>query len=58
MTQETNESVLVYVARGLARCGTTDDAQLCLNRALSVTDEFTKSEIQKAAQVLQEKVKP
>ena len=57
MTQEKDESVLVYVARGMAKCGIPDDAQFCLNRAAVATDPFTKSELQKAAQVLQGKVK-
>ncbi|MGD0784339.1 MAG: HEAT repeat domain-containing protein [Sedimentisphaerales bacterium] len=57
MAQETNESVLVYVARGLARCGDTEDAQLCLNRRATVNDDFVKSELENAAQALQVKVK-
>ena len=55
---EENESVLVYVARGLIRCGDAGDAQRCIQRAATVSDSYTKNELERTARELQGKTKP
>jgi hypothetical protein len=58
LQEETNESVLVYVARGLARCGSSVDASACLQKARAVSDSYTRSELERAAHQLQGTTKP
>jgi HEAT repeat protein len=53
--QEPDESVLVYIARGLALCGEAADAELCLERAATVSDIYTRSQLERAAGELQTK---
>ncbi|MEI8289785.1 MAG: HEAT repeat domain-containing protein [Verrucomicrobiota bacterium] len=55
LQDESNESVLVYVARAMSIAGERADASACLAKAATVSDSFTKSELQKAAQELQKK---
>jgi hypothetical protein len=55
--QEPDESVLVYIARGLARCGKATDAELCLKRAATVSDSYTKNQLERAASELQTKAR-
>ena len=54
---ESNESVLAYVARGLALCGDTVDANACLAKAAKVSDSYSKSELERASSTLQAKIK-
>jgi HEAT repeat protein len=56
LQDESNESVLVYVARATALVGERTDASACLAKASTVSDSYTKTELQKAAQELQQKV--
>ena len=55
LRNETNESVLVYIARALSIQGNASDAPLCLEKAATVSDSYTKSELQRAAGTLQNK---
>lgn len=55
LQDESNESVLVYVARAMSRAGEQTDASACLAKAATVSDSYTKTELQKAAQELQQK---
>jgi len=56
LQDESNESVLVYVARAMSLAGERADASACLAKAATVSDSYTKTELQKAAQELQQKV--
>ncbi len=58
LQEGTDESVLVYVARGLARCGSAVDASACLQKATAVTDSYTRSELERAARHLRGNTKP
>ena len=55
LQDESNESVLVYVARAMSRAGESADASACIAKAAIVSDSYTKTELQKAAQELQKK---
>ena len=55
LQDESNESVLVYVARAMSHAGERADASACLAKAATVSDSYTKTELQKAAQELQKK---
>lgn len=55
LLSETNESVLVYIARGLLRCGNASDALQCVQRVPSVSDIYTRSELERIARELQGK---
>ena len=55
LQDESNESVLVYVARAMSLAGERTDASACLAKAATVSDSYTKTELQKAAQELQQK---
>jgi hypothetical protein len=55
LQNESNESVLVYIARAMSFVGERTDASVCLAKAATVSDRYTKSELQKAAQELQQK---
>jgi HEAT repeat protein len=55
LRDESDESVLVYVGRGLGRCGDTNDATQCLQRAASVSDSYTRNELERMAHALQGK---
>jgi hypothetical protein len=57
LQEESNESLLVYVARAIALCGQPADAAACLTRAATVSDSYTKTELQTAAEQLQLKGK-
>jgi HEAT repeat protein len=52
---EPNESVLVYVARAISATGNSTDANACLAKAATVTDDYTKSELERAAEELKRK---
>ena len=56
LQNESNESVLVYIARGLALCGDTSDAEACLAKATTVLDSYTKSELVRASHSLQGRI--
>lgn len=56
LLNESNESVLVYIARAMSLAGERTDASACLSKAATVSDSYTKTELQKAAQELQQKV--
>ena len=58
LLEEENESVLVYVARGLMRCGDTSAGQQCMQRAATVSDSYTKNELERTARELQGKARP
>lgn len=55
LQKESNESVLVYVARAISIVGERTDASACLAKAATVSDSYTKTELQKAAKELQQK---
>ena len=55
LRQETNESLVVYLARGLLLCGNETDSQYCLQKAESTTDSYAKSELERVAHELQRK---
>lgn len=55
LLNESNESVLVYIARAMSLAGERTDASACLAKAATVSDSYTKTELQKAAQELQKK---
>jgi hypothetical protein len=55
LKNESDESVLVYIARALTVLGEASDAPACLEKAAIVTDSYTKSELQRAARTLQKK---
>jgi len=55
LQDESNESVLVYVARAISLAGERTDASACLAKAATVSDSYTKTELQKAAKELQQK---
>jgi HEAT repeats len=55
--QELDESVLAYIARGLALCGEATDAELCLKRAAMVSDTYTRNQLERAAGELQSKAR-
>ena len=55
LRQETNESLVVYLARGLLLCGDETDSQRCLLKAESTTDSYAKSELKRVAHELQRK---
>jgi len=57
LQDEQNESVLAYVARAMSLAGEQTDASACLAKAATVSDSYTKTELQKAAQELQKKAK-
>jgi len=52
---ESNESVLVYIGRGLEHCGSASDAPPCVQRATTVLDNYTQSELNRVAGELQRK---
>lgn len=52
-----DESVLVYIARGLGLCGDASDANACLARAAIVSDSYTKSELERASHALQARIR-
>jgi hypothetical protein len=56
LQDESNESVLVYVARAMSLTGERTDASACLAKAATVSDSYAKTELQKAGQELQQKV--
>jgi hypothetical protein len=55
LSNETDQSVLVYVARALSSQGDASDAQACLQKAATVSDSYTKSELQRAAHTIQQR---
>jgi HEAT repeat protein len=55
LKDESDESLLVYIARALAVVGEASDAPACLEKAATVSDSYTKSELQRAARALQTK---
>jgi hypothetical protein len=55
LKNESDESILVYIARALTALGQSSDAPACLEKAATVSDSYTKSELQRAAQALQKK---
>jgi len=55
LQNESNESVLVYIARAISIVGERTDASACLAKAATVSDSYTKTELQKAAKELQQK---
>ncbi len=54
LKNESNESVLVYIAHAVAILGDASDASSCLEKAAAVSDSYTKSELQRAARTLQQ----
>jgi|GEM_PF-6046143 len=58
LLNESNESVLVYIARAMSLAGERTDANACLTKAATVSDSYTKAALEKAAQQLKEKVSP
>lgn len=58
LLNESNESVLVYIARAISLAGERADANTCLTKAAAVSDSYTKSALEKAAQQLKEKASP
>ena len=55
LSNETDESILVYIARAMSLQGNASDAQACLQKAATVSDSYTKSELQKAARTIQQR---
>jgi hypothetical protein len=58
LLNESNESVLVYIARAMSLAGERTDANACLTKAATVSDSYTKAALEKAARQLKEKVSP
>lgn len=57
LQNESNESILVYIARGLALCGDASEANACLAKATTVSDSYTKSALERAGHALQGRTK-
>jgi hypothetical protein len=49
MKIESNEAVLVYIAHAAAVLGDASDAAACLEKAATVSDNYTKNELRQAA---------
>ena len=58
LLNESNESVLVYIARAMSLSGERTDADACLTKAATVSDSYTKAALERAAQQLKENVSP
>ena len=54
LKNETDESVLVYIARALSLQGDASDVKACMEKAATVSDSYTKNELQRAARTLQQ----
>ena len=55
MQIESNESVLVYLAHAMAALGDASDASTCLEKAATVSDNYTKNELRQAARTVEER---
>ena len=55
LKKESNESLLVYIAHAVAILGEASDASTCLEKAATVSDNYTKNELRQAARTIEQK---
>ena len=55
MKTESNDAVLVYIAHAVATLGDGSDAAACLEKAATISDNYTKNELRQAAHAIEQR---